>query len=138
VAWDWFSIQFEESNSELMLYKLYHLENGDKLYGGTYTDSSGKSTFLEADQIKIAEVENWRSPRSDAKYPTKWEIEIADLALKTELEALMPDQELELKFGPLTKFYYWEGMAKASGTIGQQQVSGKSYVEMTNRFRVKD
>ena len=136
VAWDWFSIQFEETNSELMLYRLYHLEKDVTLYGGTYTDEKGNSSFLESDQINISELESWESPHSEANYPVKWQIEIPSLALSTQVEAIFPDQELALNFGPLTKFFYWEGMCKANGTIGDLQVTGNSYVEMTNRFRI--
>lgn len=137
VAWDWFSIQFEETNSELMLYRLYSLKDSAVIFGGTYTNANDKSVFLEHDQIKVKEVEYWISPDSKAKYPVEWEIEVADVGLKTNLKTLFPNQELELNFGPLTQFYYWEGMCKADGDISGRPVSGTSYVEMTNRFRIK-
>lgn len=137
IAWDWFSIQFEETNSELMLYSLYNINDREKLFGGTYTDSTGESTYLETDQIEIAEKEYWSSSLSGATYPIKWNLKIADLAIDTDLNALFSEQELSLNFGPLTKFFYWEGMCKAEGKIGKQKVIGNSYVEMTNRFRIK-
>lgn len=138
VAWDWFAIQFEESQSELMLYRLYHLEDKDQLFGGTYTDKVGNRIDLVSNQIKINERHFWQSPESEAKYPIEWEISIPELNLKTNLEVAFPQQELELKFSPLTKFYYWEGMSYASGEIDNQKVTGKAYVEMTNRFRIKE
>ncbi len=137
VAWDWFSIQFEETQSELMLYRLYSLKDSTIIYGGTYTDANNKSIFLEDNQISITEIEYWSSLKSDARYPVDWEIEVESLGLKTSLKTLFPSQELELSFGPMTKFYYWEGMCKATGTIMGQEVLGNSYVEMTNRFRIK-
>ncbi|MEQ8909706.1 MAG: lipocalin family protein [Vicingaceae bacterium] len=137
VAWDWFAIQFEESKSELMMYRLYHLQDSVELFGGTYTDKNGKRTDLASEQIKIKEVEYWRSPDSDAKYPTKWEVEIPEIELKTDITVAFPQQELELKFSPLAKFYYWEGMSYANGKLKGEQVNGKAYVEMTNRFRQK-
>ena len=137
VAWDWFSIQFEESQSELMLYRLYHIEDSVQFFGGTYTDREGKRTDLEDAQIQIKEVAHWRSPDSDAKYPTEWEIAIPDLKLRTDLKVAFPEQELALPFTPFSKFYYWEGMSYAKGEIDGMKVNGKSYVEMTNRFRIK-
>ena len=138
VAWDWFSIQFEETQSELMLYRLYSLKDSSVIFGGTYTDASNKSVFLENDQINISEIEYWVSPDSDAKYPVEWNIEVEDLNLKTNLKTAFPNQELALDFGPMTKFYYWEGMCNATGTIQGVVVNGNSYVEMTNRFRIKE
>ncbi|MFT6167221.1 MAG: putative secreted hydrolase [Vicingaceae bacterium] len=138
VAWDWFSIQFEETKSELMLYRLYSLSDSSVIFGGTYTDSTNKSFFLENYQINISETKYWVSPHSDAKYPIEWNIEVEDLNLKTNLKTAFPNQELELVFGPMTKFYYWEGMCNATGTIQGVGVNGNSYVEMTNRFRIKE
>lgn len=138
VAWDWFSIQFEETQSELMLYRLYSLKDSTVIFGGTYTDANNESVFLENNQINIKEINHWISPDSKAKYPVEWEIEVPEVGLKTNLKTLFPNQELELNFGPLTEFYYWEGMCEANGTINNQQVSGTSYVEMTNRFRIKE
>lgn len=137
VAWDWFSIQFEDPQSELMLYRLFHLEKDLILFGGTYTKADGSSIYLENEQLIITELNTWISPHSNATYPIEWLIEIPDLNLKTKIEALFPDQELALQFGPFTTFYYWEGMCRAQGSIGEKQVIGNSYVEMTNRFRIK-
>ena len=134
VAWDWFSIQFEETQSELMLYRFYSIKDSTVIFGGTYTDSTKQSVFLDDEQISITETKYWISPESEAKYHVKWEIAVDDLGLETNLKTLFPNQELALNFGPATKFYYWEGMCQATGTIDGQEVLGNSYVEMTNRF----
>lgn len=137
VAWDWFSIQFEESNSELMVYRVYNLKTKAEFFGGTYTDSSNVSTFLESNQIQLKELNYWKSLESGANYPIEWEIEVSDLNLKTKVKAKFPNQELGLNFSAITKFYYWEGMCDAEGIINGQKVKGNSYVEMTNRHRIK-
>jgi predicted secreted hydrolase len=138
VAWDWFSIQFEETQSELMLYRLYSLKDSTVIFGGTYTNAENESVFLENEQINITELKHWISPDSDAKYPVEWQIDVPDVGLTTSLKTLFPSQELELNFGPLSEFYYWEGMCEAEGVIKGLKVNGKSYVEMTNRFRIKE
>ena len=135
VAWDWFSIRFEETQSELMLYRLYHLEKDEELLGGTYVSEDGIRMDLSSDMIRIQELKHWKSPDSEAIYPIEWEISIPSLKLKSRLKALFPEQELELKFSPFAKFYYWEGMCKAEAEIDGRAVRGESYVEMTNRFR---
>jgi len=137
VAWDWFSVQFEETNSELMLYKVYRIKDSLEIYGGTYTDSMGKSTFLESDEIMLTEIDFWKSPASQANYPIEWEVTISKLNITTNIKAMYAYQELNLNLVPMSNFYYWEGMCKAEGTINQTEVTGNSYVEMTNRFRVR-
>ncbi|MBL4708419.1 MAG: lipocalin family protein [Flavobacteriales bacterium] len=138
VAWNWFSIQFEETQSELMLYRLYNLKDGTELFGGTYTNAYNESVFLENDQIKIKELAHWVSPDSKAKYPVEWEIKVECIGLETNLKALFSEQELALGFAGLLNFYYWEGMCEAKGSLNNKSVTGNSYVEMTNRFRLKE
>lgn len=136
VAWDWFSVQFKETESELMIYRVYNLLNQQEILGGTYTDSIGNSTYLNGDEISIKETEYWKSTKSDTQYPIAWTVSLPSLKLETQLKAEIPHQELALKFWPIN-FYYWEGMCKAQGSIDGKQVTGNSYVEMTNRFRDK-
>ena len=137
VAWDWFSVQFEETNSELMVYRVYNLKTKSEVYGGTYTNSDNESIFLQSDQIVLKELNFWRSLESGANYPVEWEVSIKDLNLKTKIKAKFPNQELGLNFSAITKFYYWEGMCEAVGEIKGVKVQGNSYVEMTNRHRIK-
>ncbi len=133
-AWDWFSVQFEESKSQLMLYRLYEIKGNDQILGGTYIDSLGKVVELKEDEINIKELGHWKSHQSHAYYPIAWEVNIPKLKLKTRITARMPNQELKLKFSLFKTFYYWEGMCEAFGEIDGSEVWGKSYVEMTNRY----
>lgn len=137
IAWDWFSIQFEETESELMLYRVYHIKKQEGILGGTYTNKDGESTFLEPHQISIVEKDHWLSEESGATYPISWDISIPDLKLNTQVKTLFPNQELDLKMSILPHFYYWEGISEAQGNIAGQKVHGNSYVEMSNRFRMK-
>lgn len=133
IAWDWFAVQFEETQSELMIYRVYKKDDSLTIYGGTYTDKDGTSTYLENEQIQLTELEQWKSPESGFTYPIKWQIEVEDLALNTTIEPVIQQQELRLKSTPVSNFYYWEGMCYAKGKIGGEKVHGNSYVEMNNR-----
>ena len=133
IAWDWFAVQFEETQSELMVYSLYKKDGSLTVYGGTYTDRHGNSTYLENEQIQLTVLKEWVSAESGYTYPIKWNINVEDLDLKTTIEPVMPNQELRLSTGPFTNFFYWEGMCYASGTINGVAVRGNSYVEMNNR-----
>lgn len=138
IAWDWFAIQLEETNSELMLYRVYRLDGTDEIFGGTYTNAQNESVYLESEQIQLKEIEHWKSKESGAVYPTHWKVDIPDLELEASIKVLFPEQELGLNFKPFINFYYWEGMSRIEATINDQRVKGKGYVEMTNRFRVKE
>lgn len=133
LAWDWFSVQFE-NNTELMVYKLYHKEKDSvEVVGGSYIDAKGEWIRLDKEEIVLLEKEYWFSHLSERSYPSKWSIEIDKLDLKVELRPVFNAQELELKFFRFKKFYYWEGMCKAVATQNSEKISGNAYVEMTNR-----
>lgn len=120
-----------------MLYRLYHLKTEEEFFGGTYVDANGKQIELLNEDIQLEELNHYFSTNSDVKYPIEWQIRIEKLAMDFNLKSRFEEQELALKFGP-TNFYYWEGMCNAMGEIGGQRVKGNSYVEMTNRFRLKE
>lgn len=134
LAWDWFSIQFEDSNTELMMYRLYHKQDASiDIIGGTYFTESGEVIALQNEDISIAEKTYWFSHLSKKMYPSKWEIDIDKLNLSLEITPMFNEQELQLQFFKFKKFQYWEGMCRAIGIRDSTTLTGKAYVEMTNR-----
>lgn len=132
VAWDWMSIQLEQGG-EIMLYRLFDVGSKKTIYGGTYHDASGKEVNLEQDDIILEELEFWTSEKSKVKYPVKWGVKIDKIKADLEVAAVIPQQELRLKFTPIHKLFYWEGMSTVSGEMDGNKVNGDSYVELTNR-----
>ena len=133
VAWDWMSIQLDDQQGDLMLFKLYHRADEQVVYGGSYLDPSGNNISLGPKDLVMEELEFWQSPHSKVRYPVTWKVTVPSLGLELKVQALFPEQELTLKFNALIKMHYWEGMCEVSGTKNGQPVSGRSYLEITNR-----
>ncbi|MEM6362043.1 MAG: lipocalin-like domain-containing protein [Bacteroidota bacterium] len=133
VAWDWFSVQLDDPKEELMLYRVYHIGDNATIYGGTYFKTDGSVVDLENGDIVLNELEYWDSKKSKVRYPVKWSLEVKSLSLSMELEAVLLEQELALKFSPIHKLYYWEGMCNATGNLKGKAITGNSYIEITNR-----
>lgn len=138
VAWDWFSVQFEETNEELMVYRVYHVGDQATIYGGTFYKADGSAIDLKKEEIVLTELEYWKGKKSKVEYPVKWGLEIPSLQMGLELEAVLPEQELSLKFTPIHFLHYWEGMCTVNGTLEGNSVTGNSYIELTNRAIVND
>jgi predicted secreted hydrolase len=133
VGWDWMAIQFEEPRAELMLYMLHNFENDKKtIYGGTLYTENEENISLKNSEIEIKPSGYWQSPHSDIWYPTAWKISIPNHQLEIDVNALIEDQELYIKYG-LLNMHYWEGMSTAKGYYNQKPIKGNAYVEMTNR-----
>jgi predicted secreted hydrolase len=126
VGWDWFSVQLNDG-SALMLY-LLRREDGslEPTSAGKYVAKDGTTTTLNAGDWSVVVSDRWRSPKSGATYPARWELVIPKLGLELTAGALMPDQELSTAAA-----VYWEGAVQYVGTRQSKPVRGNGYVELT-------
>ena len=129
VGWDWFSIQFEDDR-ELMLYQIRRQDGTiEPASGGTWVNPDGSSIALAREEVRIAVLEEWRSPQSMARYPGRWRISVPTLALSVVVTPTVRNQEL-MTHGS-TAVTYWEGSATVKGERAGRPVAGLGYVELT-------
>lgn len=129
VGWDWFSLQFNDQ-SELMIYLLRDRSGGTSAQSaGTYVTPRGESIHLSSDSIRAEVLTRWRSPRSNADYPSIWRIGIPSLGIDVRVAPRMEDQELHTPGS--TRITYWEGSVSARGTVGGNPATGLGYMELT-------
>jgi predicted secreted hydrolase len=79
--------------------------------------------------LKIKVRDHWKSPRSKAKYPSRWRIEIPSEQISLEVAPFVADQEL-LTSGS-TGVTYWEGAVYGRGISRGHDVSAEGYIELT-------
>jgi predicted secreted hydrolase len=126
IGWSWFSGQFEDG-SALMLYLLRQADGGiAPTSAGTYISADGQSRSLSGDDWQVKVLDSWKSPESGAIYPIKWNVLLPQFDLTLQVEALMPNQELNT-----VTANYWEGAVSYEGTAGGEMKRGKGYVELT-------
>jgi predicted secreted hydrolase len=125
VGWDWFALHLDDG-AEV---KVFHLRRDDgsidPFSAGSFVDAQGQVTRLRRDDFQIEALDAWRSPRTQAEYPSRWRLTIPTLGLQLELEPWLADQELNVSYA------YWEGAVRVSGASGGQAVTGNGYVELT-------
>ncbi|HEY4718587.1 MAG TPA: lipocalin-like domain-containing protein [Anaerolineales bacterium] len=125
VGWDWFAIQLDDG-SEVMLYAVRRADGSiDPFSSGTLIEADGSTQTLGLEDFAIETLDLWRSPHTDAEYPSGWKLTIPSAGLQLELSPYLLDQELKLST------IYWEGAVEISGTQHGQPVSGVGYVELT-------
>ncbi|MBM4296493.1 MAG: lipocalin family protein, partial [Deltaproteobacteria bacterium] len=129
VGWDWFSIQLD-NQSELMLYLMRRKDGSTDPYSsGTLVDAKGKTIHLALKNYRVEVLERWKSPKSGANYPMKWQVTVPSEAIELEITPAFPEQELITNRS--TRVTYWEGAVTIRGKARGQTVSGNGYVEMT-------
>lgn len=124
-GWDWFALQLSDQR-ELMYYRLRRRDgSADPFSAGTLVDASGVVKTLAAADVDLRELDHWTSPRTQARYPVRWQLRVPSEALDLEVAAYLPEQEVD------HSVRYWEGAASVRGLASGHPVSGEAYVEMT-------
>ncbi|MGZ4810681.1 MAG: lipocalin-like domain-containing protein [Thermoanaerobaculia bacterium] len=132
-GWDWFSVQLD-NDTELMLYQIRKSDgSADVTSSGSLITSDGQVIHIRHDQMSITPARRWHSRRSGATYPMGWRVNVPSLRLSLVIEPYLEDQELVTRAS--TQVTYWEGAARVSGSLENNAVQGKGYVEMTGYDR---
>lgn len=130
-GWDWMSITLDQTKEQLMLYRLRTVD-GNEILGGTILNPDGTSDAIPGEGIKLSTTAEFESKKSKSVYPTAFHVSIPKHNIELDVKSVFPDQELEIKILPLLKMHYWEGLCNVSGTSNGVEVSGASYLEITN------
>ncbi len=129
VGWDWFSMQLD-NDTELMLYLMRRQDGSvDPYSSGTLVRADGTTRYLKLNDYRVQVVDRWKSSRSAANYPNKWQVSLPGDALELEITPAFPEQELITNRS--TRVTYWEGAVEIRGSFGNKPVAGRGYVEMT-------
>ena len=128
VGWDWFSVQLDDG-SDLMLYLLRAADGRYTAFsGGTLVDPKGEPLYLGLDDIHVDKLRYWKSPRTAARYPVEYAIELPRFELKLHVRPGVDDQELRTPKS--TRTTYWEGATVITGAHGGKAVTGVGFLEM--------
>jgi predicted secreted hydrolase len=126
-GWDWFGLIFD-NDYELMVGKI-RMEDGGRepAFGGLLIYPDGTTRYLSAEEFTITETDTWRSPYTDATYPSGWTIILSGTIFDDEqprtLTVTPLAQDQELHSGDIA---YWEGAVQITGDF-----TGYGYAELT-------
>ena len=132
VGWDWFSIQLDDG-ADLMVFQLRRSDGEpDEHSAGTWVSRDGVPSGLGRSDVSLLPGRRWTSPSSGAAYPVEWRVEVPGRQARFDVVAALDAQELHTDAS--TGVTYWEGAVDVSGQIGDRQVTGRGYLEMTGYF----
>ncbi|MDE2572968.1 MAG: carotenoid 1,2-hydratase, partial [bacterium] len=130
VGWDWFALQLRDGR-EVML---YHLRRRDGTFipasSGSLVGRDGRVRMLDSRDFSIRATGTWRSPHTQALYPSGWVVRVPAARLALRVVPRVRDQELASR-----GVSYWEGdvclkPADAAATPTACAM-GEGYVELT-------
>ncbi len=129
VGWDWFSLQLDKG-MELMFYQIRHRDGKiDPYSSGTIIYADGTHQHLSRKEFHIEVLDQWKSSKSGAIYPSKWKIKVPGHQIELTLSPTVKNQELITKES--TRVTYWEGSVKVEGKYQGSPINGLGYAELT-------
>ena len=133
VGWDWFSFQLLDG-VEAMVFSVWDYDSRELVAeAGTLVDSEGGVLYLSDEEIDIASLGEWTSPRTGIVYPSGWRVSLEPVGLDLEVQPTHPDAEFDVEaFNPLA---YWEGQVALMGERDGKPVSGRGFVELVGYDR---
>jgi predicted secreted hydrolase len=124
VGWDWFSLRLDDGR-ELMLYLMRDSNGAVDYANGTLVDAQGGVSYLDRSAFEVEVLEHWTSPKTSARYPSKWRIRAAGLDLRVSTAVEDQENRSRLPRG----VFYWEGAVRVEAVDGRPL--GRGFVEMT-------
>lgn len=132
IGWDWFSLQLD-GGAELMLFSVRDLASNSVADFGTYVAQDGKARYLSAGDFQVASQGFWRSPQTEATYPSGWQVTVPALGLALTVAPVV--QEAEFLATGLLPIDYWEGEVAVTGVKGGDRIQGAGFVELVGYAR---
>ena len=124
VGWDWIGMNLDDG-SALTAFHLRRSDGSALWAGGSFRPRDGTARIFRNDEVRFEGLKTWNSPRTQAKYPTRWRVQTP--AGSFEVRALLDDQELDSRGS--TGGVYWEGVSDLLDAQGRRV--GRGYLEMT-------
>ncbi len=119
-GWDWFSLQLD-TGQDLMFYQMRGKDGQPQIYSkGVLVDPQGRVEPLSLDNTRLRITDTWTSA-SGTRYPTGWQMSIAEHAIDIDIQAAFTDQEMA------HTVRYWEGAVRVDGShqgLGYLELSG--------------
>lgn len=132
-GWDWFSFQFED-DTELMVYHIRDNKDAPSEFSsGSYVDREGRRTHLTRDDFELTPTGYWRSPKTNAVYPSGWQVRVPRFEINVTVTPVIKNQELDSR--GTTMIVYWEGSCLVEGTRDGNILKGRAYVELVGYDR---
>ncbi|MEY4765098.1 MAG: hypothetical protein RI907_1771 [Pseudomonadota bacterium] len=124
VGWDWVGMNLDDG-SALMAFRIRDRQGRAMWAGGGWRGPDGRQQDWSPHQVSWTPLAHWDSPRTRARYPTAWQLDVG--GQRYTVRALVNDQEQDTRGSTGTA--YWEGLSALHDAQGRRV--GWGYLEMT-------
>lgn len=123
VGWDWVSLMFRDG-TDLMVFRIRSKGETPPVLAGTIRRGGSTSTLSSNDLVLEPVGERWRSPVTGAHYPQRFRVTVPRFKIDTEIQSLLPDQEVAGKGDAGISYYEGAVRTETSDAIGYLEMTG--------------
>ena len=124
LGWDWFGISLEDGR-DLILNQHRSLARDDPYTSFAVLFDDGVPVRLR-NGFTATSDRTWCSPRTGARYPVSWQVQVPDIGLLATLQPIADDQEILVPGSTAI----WEGAVDLHGLLAGKKAVGKGRVEL--------
>lgn len=125
-----FLLQLDDGR-EIVALQLHRRDgSGTPITTGILIDQDGSVQRLDRRAILLEPLDEWRSPRDDTPYPSRWRLNIPEQTIDLTITPAIRNQEI------ITAIRYWGGSVNVTGTTDGRSVAGSGHVELTGYSNV--
>jgi predicted secreted hydrolase len=123
VGWDWMGLMLSDGRN-LTVFRLRTAEGGSS-YASASIQGEGISATVRGGEITLTPSKEWLSPRTGARYPLEWRVQVPSHGIDLVVKARVPGCEVGDGASELEP-HYWEGPVAADGekAIGYLEMTG--------------
>ncbi|HET9951751.1 MAG TPA: lipocalin-like domain-containing protein [Candidatus Eisenbacteria bacterium] len=131
VGWDWLGARLGDGRA-VMLYRLRDARGGTRHFFGGIVERDGRVIPVGPGQARWSPLREWRSPRTEARYPVAWRILLEPPgAARMTLDFGASFDAQELVTDKSTRVTYWEGMVSGTAEEEGARTPLEGYLELT-------
>lgn len=128
-TWGWMDLNLSD---ESYVSVWFPIDQGVENAWATYMTADGTQRRVDVEPIVTNVSDFYQNPGSPYAYPTKWHVEIPELA--AEFDVIPQPQNQELQFDEMKHLNHYEAASKVVGTKDGVSITGYSYIELTGEW----
>lgn len=121
-SWRWYSVQLN-NNVEMAFVPEIYLKDGSGLKKNDLFIFRNNKEIIKSQDYEIKDLAYWTNPKTNIRYPIKWQLDIPGHNTSLIITAVIPNQVIDEAGG------FYEGTCLVSGTFEGQTVTGRAQFE---------
>ena len=121
-AWRWFGVQLSNNVEMALVPEIYTKDSSVAKKNDLFIFLNNKE-IIKSQDYEIKDLEYWTHPKTNVRYPVKWQLDVPNRDIHLTITTLIPNQVIDNTGG------FYEGTCLVSGIFEGNTVTGRAQFE---------